>query len=74
MRRDLPPAHFLGEGSSNHRSQAGCQRPDTTDYTKVCSSFSHGEQIRDGNIDQHNQSSATNTLDNSSSNKHIHVD
>lgn len=68
------PADILRESASHDRAHTRCQRPDTANHAKICSSFSHCEQIRYGDVDEHNQASTSDTLYDACRYEHIHVD
>lgn len=63
-----PPVDLLREQSADDGAKTAGKRPDTANDAKVGSAFAHGEEIRDGNIDENDKTASTDSLDDSSRN------
>jgi len=67
------PSNLAGKDTAKNRSNSRGQRPYHAEDTKVHAAVSHGKEIANSDIGQHNETSSTDTLDRSRGDEHAHV-
>ena len=68
------PGHSFGEHTSQERTNSGSDRPHSTDDAEELATLAHAEHITDADVDEDDQATTTDTLDDSSRDEHANAD